>query len=214
MEANQAAAVNLLTAVSKSTPAARIVFAGSLEEPHQGDDPTPRSPYAAAKWAATAYARMFYSLWDVRVSVLRIAMAYGPAQPDITKLIPYSTLALLRGDPPQLSSGTRLVDWVYVDDVVDALIRTAETEAAIGKVLDICCGRPVSIRDTVELLHLIVGGDARPQYGSVADRPMDQQRRGDPLPAADLMDWWSTTPLEDGLRKTVAWYAHNVVAAY
>jgi nucleoside-diphosphate-sugar epimerase len=73
MEANQAAAVNLLTAVSKSTPAARIVFAGSLEEPHQGDDPTPRSPYAAAKWAATAYARMFYSLWDIRVSVLRIA---------------------------------------------------------------------------------------------------------------------------------------------
>jgi UDP-glucose 4-epimerase len=46
----------------------------------------------------------------------------------------------------------------------------------------------VSIRDTVELLHLIVGGDARPQYGSVAARPMDQQRRGDPLPAADLMD--------------------------
>jgi UDP-glucose 4-epimerase len=211
MEANQAAAVNLLTAVAKSTPAARVVFAGSLEEPHQGDDPTPRSPYAAAKWAATAYARMFYSLWDVRVSVLRIAMAYGPAQPDITKLIPYSTLALLRGEPPQLSSGTRLVDWVYVDDVVDAFIRTAETEATIGKVFDICCGRPVSIRDTVELLHLIVGGDARPQYGSVADRPMDQQRRGDPLPAADLMDWRSRTPLEDGLRKTVAWYAHNVI---
>jgi UDP-glucose 4-epimerase len=69
----------------------------------------------------------------------------------------------------------------------------------------------VSIRDTVELLHLIVGGDARPQYGSVAARPMDQERRGDPLPAADLMDWQPRTPLEYGLCKTVAWYAHNVV---
>src|SRR5215212_8525730 len=132
MAANQVAAVNLLTAIARSALTARVVFAGSLEEPHQGEDPTPRSPYAAAKWAATAYARMFYSLWNVRVSVLRISMVYGPAQPDITKLIPYSTLALLRGEPPLLSSGKRMVDWVYVDDVVDAFIRTAETEATIG----------------------------------------------------------------------------------
>jgi UDP-glucose 4-epimerase len=42
MAANQGAAVNLLTAVVKSAPTARIVMAGSIEEPHQGDDPTPR----------------------------------------------------------------------------------------------------------------------------------------------------------------------------
>jgi UDP-glucose 4-epimerase len=106
MAANQAAAVNLLTAVAKSAPAARVVLAGSLEEPHQPDDLTPSSPYAAAKWAATAYARMFAALWDVRVSVVQIAMAYGPGQFDATKLVPYAALALLRGDAVRLSSGT------------------------------------------------------------------------------------------------------------
>jgi nucleoside-diphosphate-sugar epimerase len=154
---------------------------------------------------------MFSALWDVRVSVLRIAMVYGPAQPDVTKLVPYTTLALLRRDAPQLSSGTRLVDWVYVDDVVDALLRTAQADTAIGEVFDICTGRLVSIRDTVELLASIVGGQAQPRYSAVADRPMELAQRGDPRAAADLVDWRSSTPLEGGLRKTVAWYAENLV---
>jgi nucleoside-diphosphate-sugar epimerase len=207
MAANQAAAVNLLAAVAKSAPATRVVLAGSVEEPHNGHNLTPVSPYAAAKWAATTYARMFAKLWDVRVTVLQIAMVYGPAQLDLTKLVPYATLSLLRRDSPQLSSGTRLVDWVYVDDVVDALLRTAETDISIGKVFDVCSGRLVSIRDTVELLAMITGCEVRPQFSVVADRPMDLAQRGDPRSAAKLLDWRASTPLEEGLRETVAWYA-------
>lgn len=211
MQANQTAAVNLLTAVAKSAPTARVVLAGSIEEPHQGHDVTPQSPYAAAKWAASAYARMFSALWNIRVCVLRIAMVYGPAQPDVTKLVPYTTLALLRGDTPLLSSGTRLVDWVYVDDVVDALVRTAEADRMMGKVFDICSGQLVSIRDTVELLASIVGGGARPQFSALADRPMDIAQRGDPRAAAELLEWRASTPLEEGLGSTVAWYAEHLV---
>jgi len=213
MAANQAAAVNLLTAVARSAPNARVVLAGSIEEPHQHDDLIPHSPYAAAKWAASTYARMFAALWDVRVSVLQIAMVYGPAQPDLTKLVPYATLALLRGDVPRLSSGTRLVDWVYIDDVVDAFVRSADADGAIGRVFDICSGRVVSIRDTVELLGLIVGGEAQLQFSAVADRPMDHAQRGDPRTAAELLDWRASTVLEEGLRKTVAWYAEHLVAS-
>jgi UDP-glucose 4-epimerase len=51
---------------------------------------------------------MFFALWDVRVTVLQIALAYGPPQPDLTKLVPYATLALLRGDVPQITNRTRL----------------------------------------------------------------------------------------------------------
>jgi UDP-glucose 4-epimerase len=213
MAANQGAAVNLMTAVAKSAPTATIVLAGSIEEPHQGDDLTPHSPYAAAKWAASAYARMFSALWDIRASVLQIAMVYGPAQPDLTKLVPYATLALLRGEVPHLSSGTRLVDWVYIDDVVNALLRAAEDDRAIGKVFDVCSGRLVSIRDTVELLGLIVGGDARPEFGAATDRMMDDAQRGDPRVAEELLGWRASTTLEYGLRRTVAWYADNLVAA-
>jgi UDP-glucose 4-epimerase len=92
----------------------------------------------------------------------------------------------------------------------DALVRTAETNKTIGRVLDIGSGRLLSIRDTVELLALIVGGEARPQFSAVADRPMDLARRPDPHDVAELRDWWPSTALEDGLRKTVEWYAENL----
>jgi nucleoside-diphosphate-sugar epimerase len=202
-----------MTAAATFAPTARLVLAGSIEEPHQHHDLTPVSPYAAAKSAATSYAKMFYKLWNMQVSVLQIAMVYGPAQHDRKKLLPYATLTLLRGDSPQLSSGRRLVDWVYVDDVVDALVRTAESDRAIGKVFDICSGRLVSVGETVEMLASIVGSGARPRFGALGDRPMDLTQRGNPRTAAKLLDWRATTPLEDGLRKTVAWYAENHLGA-
>lgn len=205
LDANLGAAVNLLTAVADA-PGTRLVLAGSVEEP-RGAEPVPSSPYAAAKSAATGYARMFHELWGVPVTVLRVAMVYGPAQPDTTKLVPYVTLALLRGQQPELSSGTRLVDWVYVDDVVDAFLAAAVTERAAGQVLDIGSGVQVSIRDTIELLAGIVGGAARPRFGAIADRPLDHAQVADPAPAGDLLNWHPTTTLADGLRHTVDWYA-------
>ncbi len=84
---------------------------------------------------------MFHALWQVPVSVLRVAMVYGPGQPDTTKLVPYVTLSLLRGQDPELTSGARMVTWVYVEDVVDAFILAGADGAAAGHVLDIGTAR-------------------------------------------------------------------------
>jgi len=204
MQANLASVVNLLTAVAGTGTS--VVLAGSVEEPRDAE-PVPQSPYAVAKWAATGYARMFHRLWGVPVTVLRVAMVYGPAQPDVTKLLPYVTLSLLRGEQPRLSSGTRLVDWVYVDDVVDAFILAASTGKAAGQVVDIGSGVQTSIRNTVELVARTVGGDAVPRFGAIGDRPLDNPQLADPGPAAEVLGWRAATPLDEGVRRTVAWYA-------
>jgi Nucleoside-diphosphate-sugar epimerases len=208
LDGNLGAAVNLLTAATE-VPMRRLVLAGSVEEPREGD-PTPQSPYAAAKWAATGYARLFHSLWGVPVTVLRVAMVYGPDQPDTSKLVPYVTLRLLRGEDPAVSSGTRLVDWVYVDDVVEAFLRAAEVEAAAGRVLDVGGGRQVTVRETVELLARIAGGPGRPRFGAVADRPLDRPQVSDIGPTAEVLGWRPEVDLAEGLRRTVAWYADHL----
>jgi UDP-glucose 4-epimerase len=201
---NLTSAVNLLTAVvGRET---RVVLAGSVEEPQEAE-PVPQSPYAVAKWAATGYARMFHGLWNVPVTVLRVAMVYGPGQPDTEKLVPYVTLSLLRGKQPELSSGRRLVDWVYVDDVVDAFLLAARSERASGQVIDIGSGVQTSIRDVVELVQRTVGGRARPRFGAIDDRPLDRSGLADTEAAADLLGWRATTSLEVGIKRTVAWYA-------
>jgi nucleoside-diphosphate-sugar epimerase len=150
---------------------------------------------------------MFHALWGVRVNVLRVAMVYGPGNDEPRRLVPYVTRALLRGEDPALSSGTRMIDWVYVDDVVAAFLAAAAEEKAAGRVFDIGAGERVSIRQTVELLARIVGGAGRPRFGAVPDRPLDNPQIADITDAAELLGWRPVTPLDEGLRATVAWYA-------
>src|SRR5208283_1348164 len=135
-------AFNLLISTAENS-AGRIVLAGSFEEPDEVDS-APCSPYAAAKWSASGYARMFHALYQVPVVIAKIFMVYGPGQWDHTKLIPYVTISLLRGEAPRLSSGVRLVDWIYVDDVVEGLIGCGQAPGIDGRTVELGSGEMFS----------------------------------------------------------------------
>jgi UDP-glucose 4-epimerase len=150
---------------------------------------------------------MFASLYGTPVTTARTFMVYGPDQPDRTKLVPYTITALLRGEAPQLTSGQRLVDWVYVDDVVDALVTLAASPEAVGRVLDVGSGRLHSVRHVVETIAGIVGAGVAPRFGDLADRPAEVERVADVAEAARVCGWAPATALEEGLKRTVAWYA-------
>ena len=83
---------------------------------------------------------MFHALYGLPVINLRTFMTYGPGQRDGSKLIPYVATALLRGESPRLSSGTREVDWIYVGDVVDAYLAAAVADGVEGTSIDIGSG--------------------------------------------------------------------------
>lgn len=209
LQANLVSPVNLLLAAQER--GVRLILAGSLEEAQpDGSWPVPASPYAAAKLAAGAYARMFHALYQAPAVWLRLFMVYGPAQPDTRKLVPYVTLSLLRGEAPELSSGTRLVDWVYVDDVVEAFLRAAVTPGLEGAPLDIGSGELTSVRAVVEELVRIVDPSIAPRFGTVCDRPLEQVRVADVKATSARLGWTPGTPLRLGLEKTVDWYRRGV----
>jgi UDP-glucose 4-epimerase len=206
LHANLVAAVNLMLA-SNETGCGRVVLAGSMEEPDLGDsEAVAQSPYAAAKWAALAYARMFRALYSLPVVHLRIFMVYGPGQRDLRKLVPYVTRSLLRGEAPELMSGARRVDWVYVDDVVNAFLAAAVAAGVEGESLDIGSGRLVSVRDVIARLVRLIGGDVEPEFGALPDRKLERVRVADPAPAAALIGWRPGTSLDEGLARTVEFY--------
>jgi nucleoside-diphosphate-sugar epimerase len=206
LRANLLAAVNLMVAAAESGRP-RVVLAGSMEEPDMGDpDAVAQSPYAVAKWGQLAYARHFQALHDLPVVHLRVFMVYGPGQLDLHKLVPYVTVSLLRGVAPKLTSGAREVDWIYVDDVVDAFLRAAVAPGAVGRSLDIGSGELVSARSLVLRLHDLVGGDAAPEFGAIPDRRLERVRAAEPAAAAEAMGWRPQTPLADGLAGTVDFY--------
>ena len=185
----------------------RFVYTSSMEEPDLDDPcPVPCSPYSAAKYAASAYARMFHSLYQLPAVTLRTFMVYGPEQKDLTKLIPYVILSLLRGESPKLSSGDRLIDWIYVDDVIDAMIASAVAEGVEGKTIDVGSGEQISLRGIVEKLVPIVDTNISPEFGSVPDRPNEQNRVAVTEHTESLIGWKPRVSLDEGLKRTVDWY--------
>lgn len=209
LKANLLSTVALLSAAADQ-PGTRVVLAGSMEEPRLEDTVgSPSSPYAAAKWAASGYAAMFHHQWGVPVTTLRVAMAYGPGQHDRTKLLPYVITELIKGNEVHIANGNRLLDWVYVDDVTEAFIAAAETTGAAGTAVDIGSGVPTSIRDTVEAVRVLIGAANTIKYGALPARKQDSARIATLHDAARLLQWRPRVALEDGLRRTAAWYAEH-----
>jgi nucleoside-diphosphate-sugar epimerase len=202
---NLLSTIHLLSSLTPETR--RIVIAGSLEEPENTD--APASPYAAAKWAATGYARMFHALYQTPVVMARLFMVYGPGQKDETKLIPYVIHTLLANQNPRLSSGTRPVDWIHVNDVVGGLLALATAPGIEGERFDIGSGTLVTVREVVERLCRFAAPHCQPSFGAVQDRPFEQVRTANVAHTAEKTGWRPQISLNQGLQDTIEWYKQH-----
>lgn len=201
--------VNLLT-IAAEIGIARVVLLGSLQEPMPDRaDPTPSSPYAAAKWASSAYGRMFCRIYGLPVVNVRVFQTYGPGQ-DVRKLIPYVTLALLRHQRPQLSSGIWEADWIYIDDVISGLVAAAQVRDVPERTIDLGSGCLTSVRDIVAHLVFLTGSRATPVFGDLPDRPLEPVRVASLAEAQNVLAWKPTVSMIEGLRRTVDAYRQTI----
>ena len=204
--------INMLAGASEL--GCRVILAGSLTEPLASDsEPVPSSPYSAAKWASSAYGRMFHQLYRTPVAIVRPFMTFGPRQ-QATKLIPYVALSLLKQQRPELSSGRWAADWIYIDDVIDGLVSAAQKSGVEGHTIDLGSGTLVPVRTVVQHLVRITSSTLDPDFGAIPDRPAEQERVADLQPALNLLGWTPATPLVEGLRLTVDWYRHQLERQY
>jgi UDP-glucose 4-epimerase len=203
---NLQSTVNLLTIAAQSN-CHRVILTGSLAEPEsENGEKFPVAPYAAAKWASSGYARMFHALYRTPVVIARVFMVYGPAQVDLTKLVPYAILSMLQGKHPKISSGGRLVDWIYVSDVVEGFLALAQRPGIEGSTLDLGSGSLVSIHDLLQELTGIIGDGASAEFGALADRPMEPTRIANVGESFARIGWKPQVSLREGLTRTVEWY--------
>ena len=168
--------------------------------------PAPRSPYAVSKLAAEYYVRTIGALWGIETVCLRVFNAYGPGQhfppvhaPVIPNLLRQSSLSgtvVVQGD------GNQTRDYVYVDDVVNAMA-TAATALNVNQcIINVGSGHDTSVRELVRLTLQVTGG-----HPEVVFNPRNE--RGPSRMCADLtlarekLNYQPTIPIETGLRMTL-----------
>lgn len=205
---NLVATVNLFTAIAERAKPKSVVVAGSSEEPRHfaitEPETAPYSPYAAAKLSQSAYTAFFRRTVGLPVSHARIFMGYGPAQHDARKLIPYVTLALLRRETPALSSGRRLADFTYIDDIVGGLLTLGARPDVVT--MDIGTGQLTSVADIALKLRDIVNPRGGIAFGAEADRVHELKLVAEVEQSAAATGWRPRVSLDEGLARTVAWY--------
>lgn len=194
--------VEVLTAAAES-PVSRLIVTGSLEEPLESEDFAPMSPYAAAKFASGAYARMYRRIFDVPVVSLRLFMGYGPGQAP-EKVVTYLVDSAVQGRTAKLSSGSKRVDWVYVDDLVEAFVCAATCGMPENRTIDVGSGILHSVREVAELIHELSPESQKPIFGALPDRLGDETvREADLTLAHSALNWRAAVTLREGLSRTL-----------
>ena len=170
------------------------------------DTDRPLSPYAASKKAAETLCYTYHHLHGLDVSVLRFFTVYGPAgRPDMSVFRFIRRIA--EGEPIVVfGDGSQERDFTYVDDVARGTL--AALRPLGYDVVNLGGDRPVRLSTVIDQISRLVG--RTPQIEHRPAHPADVPATwADIAKAGQLLGWSPQVPIEEGLRRTVAWYRAN-----
>ncbi len=216
-ETNIIGTLNCLEAARKHG-VGRFVFASSgapagvCEPPiHELMPARPASPYGASKLAGEGYCSAYYNSFGIQTVSLRFSNVYGPYSGRKGSVVAAVLRRALSGKPVDVfGDGTQTRDFIYVEDLVRAIQLGAGNPGIGGEVFQIGTGVETSVNQLVDKLqtHLAAAGlpaivvqNPPPRIGDVPRNFADRSK------AKAMLGWEPRTSLDDGLRKTVAWFA-------
>ena len=165
---NVGGTVSLMEAM-RDTGVRRVVFASSgaiygrlpTQPVHENDSPNPDSPYAVSKWAAEQYIHTIGQLWNIETVALRIFNAYGPQQSlplSHAPVIPrFLQQAVTGGSVVLYGNGRQTRDYIFVTDVVAALMAAATAKGVSRQVVNIGSGVETSLLQLVAQIEQVTG---------------------------------------------------------
>lgn len=194
----------LVTSTSEVYGTARYV---PIDEKHPKQ---PQSPYSASKIGADAIALSFHNAFETPVTIVRPFNTYGPRQ---------SARAIIPTIITQIASGVREIkvgdltptrDFNFVEDTAAGFIALAECDAAIGREVNIATGVEISMADTLKTIARLMDADVKWVTDPQRLRPSGSEvfrLLGDNTLITSLTGWHPRFNIEEGLRKTIAWFS-------
>jgi len=178
----------------------------------EGHPLQPQSPYSASKIGADCLSESYYRSFGLPVAIIRPFNTYGPRQSARAVIPTIITQALVR-DTIALGATSPTRDFTFVTDTVDGFVKIAESERAVGQVINIGSGREISIGELAEKIVSIVGRRVAVVEDSRRVRPTASEVErlcADNSKARVLVGWAPRVPLEQGLAETVEWIKHHI----
>lgn len=210
-----------LLLASRERKVRRVVYAASSSA--YGDQPTlpkiesmlpePLSPYAVAKLVGEYYCQVFTRVYGLETVSLRYFNVFGPRQDPSSQysgVISRFISALLGYQKPVIyGDGEQSRDFTYIDEVVAANLKAAESHKAIGQVINIARGERITLNQLLSELKDLTGrpeavADYRePRAGDVRHSLADISR------ARDLLGFEPRLDLRTGLQLTIEWWKQS-----
>jgi UDP-glucose 4-epimerase len=193
----------------------RLVFTSSLyaygtygpQIMSEKDIPSPSTLYGASKLMGEGILRSIDRDKSLSWNVARLFFIYGPkqfAEGGYKSVIVSNFERVLDNEPPLIfGDGEQSLDYVYVDDCINALIALGGT--TIDKqIVNVSSGKPVSINELTELMKVASGAKVKPVYGQ-KDLTHGTHRFGDNQLIKKQFNWQPSVDLTEGLKRTFEW---------
>lgn len=184
------------------------VYGSQLQQPlREALIPNPDSPYAVSKLSAEAYVRTIGTLWGIETVALRVFNAYGPGQP-LPASHPPVVPRFIKGAVSGASlvvhgDGQKSRDYVFVSDVVAALLAAATARNLDRLVINVGSGTATTLRQLVAAVAEVTGARLEPLYNNNESGGV-REMCADLTLAGSLLGYSPKVGLDEGLRRTLA----------
>lgn len=214
--ANLDATLNLVTFAQQTPSLQALVVMGTVDEyggnvaPFiEGTRETPVSAYSFSKLCVTHLCEVMHTIYDLPCVVLRPTVAYGPGQAN-DMFIPALIQSIIAGKPFPMTKGEQTRDFIYISDLISAILQSGVRRAACGQIINVGNGHPVTIAQLARTVEKMIGVEAVVEYGALPYRKGEIMAYGVNLDKAhSLLNWHADVSLVAGLHETIDYYKRN-----
>jgi UDP-glucose 4-epimerase len=178
--------------------------------------PTPESyhqitmPYPASKFSTEHYCQVYYHMYQLPVTTLRLSNVYGPGQYLTNTYCGVVTRffdAIQKGEPITIyGDGTQTRDFTYIEDAMQAVLYAGTHPQTAGKVYNVGTGKETSINELAQTIIKITGNETFPiEYHPKRIVDKVNRRVVDISTLQDELQWSPRFSLEEGLVHTYEW---------
>lgn len=213
IDVNLKGSLNLFSALHKVKSVKSIVSLGTIDEygiadvPFSEDGPSlPVSAYGFSKLCMTQLSSLFSKQFQLPIVTLRPTLAFGPRQQN-DMFLPALINSLLAEKQFKMTRGEQTRDFIYIDDLLYAILLAALTKEAYGKILNIGSGEPRQLADVAQyvarFLHrdgLLKLGDVEYRAGEIMNYSVNISK------IKNILGWSPQVTFEEGLKKTIEYY--------